>query len=82
MSPPKHVDLLVLAAALAVFVLAGLPMIGYAAYALLAQWIRSRNYRKVSIAAVTALAAAAAFYGGVVYPMTHQPAISTGLKAS
>jgi len=48
-------------------------MIGYGAFALLAQWIRSRNYKKVTIAAVTALAAAAAFYGGVVYPMTHQP---------
>ena len=33
MSPPKYVDLLVLAAALAVFVLAELPMIGYAAAA-------------------------------------------------
>jgi glycopeptide antibiotics resistance protein len=48
-------------------------MIGYAACALLAQWIRSRNYRKVTIAAGTALAAAVGFYGGVVYPMTHQP---------
>jgi glycopeptide antibiotics resistance protein len=48
-------------------------MIGYAAFALLAQWIRSRNYKKVAIAAATAVAAAAAFYGGVVYPMIHQP---------
>jgi hypothetical protein len=40
MSPPKHVDLLVLAAALAVFVLAGLPMIGYAAGA--AAWLAQR----------------------------------------
>jgi hypothetical protein len=30
MSPPKHVDLLVLAAALAVFALGGLPLLGYA----------------------------------------------------
>ena len=30
MSPPKHVDLLVLAAALAVFTLGGLPMLGFA----------------------------------------------------
>jgi len=30
MSPPKHVDLMVLAAALAVFALVGLPLIGYA----------------------------------------------------
>ena len=40
MSPPKYVDLLVLAAALAVFVLAGLPMIGYAAAA--AAWLAQR----------------------------------------
>ncbi len=31
MSPPKYVDLLVLAAALAVFLLGGLPMLGFAA---------------------------------------------------
>jgi hypothetical protein len=30
MSPPKHVDLLVLAAALAVFVIGDLPLLGYA----------------------------------------------------
>lgn len=30
MSPPKHVDLAVLAAALAVFLLGGLPMLGFA----------------------------------------------------
>lgn len=31
MSPPKYVDLLVIAAALAVFLLGGLPMLGFAA---------------------------------------------------
>ncbi len=41
MSPLKYVDLLVLAAALAVFVLAGLPMIGYAAAA--AAWLVQRG---------------------------------------
>jgi hypothetical protein len=41
MSPPKYVDLLVLAAALAVFVLGGLPMIGYAAAA--AVWLAQRG---------------------------------------
>jgi hypothetical protein len=30
MSPPKHVDLVVLAAALAVFIVGGLPLLGYA----------------------------------------------------
>jgi hypothetical protein len=41
MSPPKHVDLLVLAAALAVFVLGGLPLLGYAAAA--AAWLLQRG---------------------------------------
>ncbi len=41
MSPPKYVDLLVLTAALAVFVLAGLPMVGYAAAA--AAWLAQRG---------------------------------------
>jgi hypothetical protein len=46
MSPPKYVDLLVLAAALAVFVLAGLPMIGYAAGA--AAWLAQRGIQIVA----------------------------------
>lgn len=41
MSPPKHVDLLVLAAALAVFVLGGLPLLGYAIAA--AAWLAQRG---------------------------------------
>lgn len=41
MSPPKHVDLLVLAAALAVFVIGGLPLLGYAAAA--AVWLAQRG---------------------------------------
>src|SRR4051794_7550779 len=41
MSPPKYVDLLVLLAALAVFVLAGLPLVGYAAAA--AAWLAQRG---------------------------------------
>ncbi len=41
MSPPKHVDLMVLAAALAVFLLAGWPMIGYAVAA--AAWLAQRG---------------------------------------
>jgi len=53
-------------------------MIGYWAFTILAQWIRSRNYKKVTIAAGTGLVAAAAFYGGVVYPMTHQPVNALG----
>jgi len=48
-------------------------MIGYAAFAILADWIRSRKYKRVIVAALSGVAAAAAFYGGVVYPMTHQP---------
>ncbi len=41
MSPPKHVDLLVLAAALAVFVLGGLPLLGYAIAAV--AWLAQRG---------------------------------------
>ena len=45
MSPPKYVDLLVLAAALAVFVLAGLPMGGYAVAA--GVWLLQRGIQAV-----------------------------------
>jgi phosphatidylglycerophosphate synthase len=41
MSPPKHVDLLVLAAALAVFVIGGLPLLGYVVAA--AVWLAQRG---------------------------------------
>jgi hypothetical protein len=41
MSPPKHVDLLVLAAAAVVFVLAGFPMFGYAVAA--GAWLAQRG---------------------------------------
>jgi hypothetical protein len=41
MSPPKHVDLLVLAAALAVFALGGLPLLGYAVAA--GAWLAQRG---------------------------------------
>jgi glycopeptide antibiotics resistance protein len=48
-------------------------MMGYWAFAIVAQWIRSKNYKTAALAGLTAVASAAAFYGGVVYPMTHQP---------
>lgn len=41
MSPPKYVDLLLLAAGLAVFVLGGFPMLGYAVAA--AAWLIQRG---------------------------------------
>jgi hypothetical protein len=41
MSPPKYVDLVVLAAALAVFLLGGLPMLGFAVGA--AAWLVQRG---------------------------------------
>jgi hypothetical protein len=41
MSPPKHVDLLVLAAALAVFAVGGLPLLGYAFAA--GAWLAQRG---------------------------------------
>jgi hypothetical protein len=41
MSPPKHVDLVVLAVALAVFAIGGLPLLGYAVGA--AAWLAQRG---------------------------------------
>jgi hypothetical protein len=41
MSPPKHVDLVALAAALAVFALGGLPLLGYAVAAV--AWLAQRG---------------------------------------
>ncbi len=46
MSPPKYVDLLVLAAALAVFLLGGLPLLGYAVGA--AAWLVQRGIQMVA----------------------------------
>ncbi len=46
MSPPKYVDLLVLAAALAVFLLGGFPLLGYAAGA--AAWLIQRGIQTVA----------------------------------
>ena len=46
MSPPKYVDLLVLAAALAVFLLGGLPMLGYAVGA--AAWLAQRGIQMIA----------------------------------
>jgi hypothetical protein len=46
MSPPKYVDLLVLAAALAVFLLGGLPMLGYAVGA--AAWLAQRGIQALA----------------------------------
>ena len=56
MSPPKHLDLLVLAAALAVFVLGGLPLLGYAVAA--AAWLAQRGIQALAARrAATELAA-------------------------
>jgi hypothetical protein len=41
MSPPKHVDLLLLAVALVVFAIGGLPLLGYAVAALV--WLTQRG---------------------------------------
>lgn len=46
MSPPKYADLLVLAAALAVFLLGGLPMLGYAVGA--AAWLAQRGIQIIA----------------------------------
>jgi uncharacterized membrane protein YkgB len=46
MSPPKYVDLLVLAAALAVFLLGGLPMLGFVVGA--AAWLAQRGIQALA----------------------------------
>ena len=46
MSPPKYVDLVVLAAALAVFLLGGLPMLGFAAGAV--AWLAQRGIQAIA----------------------------------
>jgi hypothetical protein len=46
MSPPKHVDLLALAAALAVFALGGLPLLGYAVGA--GVWLAQRGIQALA----------------------------------
>jgi glycopeptide antibiotics resistance protein len=56
-------------------------LIGYFAFTILAQWIRSRSYKKIIVAALSGVAAVAVFYGGVVYPMTHQPVNPPGADA-
>jgi hypothetical protein len=46
MSPPKYVDLLALAAALAVFLIGGLPMLGFAVGA--ASWLAQRGIQMIA----------------------------------
>jgi hypothetical protein len=46
MSPPKYVDLVVLAAALAVFIIGGLPMLGFAAGA--GVWLVQRGIQMLA----------------------------------
>ncbi|MGB7686355.1 MAG: hypothetical protein WBL45_11305 [Solirubrobacterales bacterium] len=46
MSPPKYVDLLALAAALAVFLIGGLPLLGYAAGAV--AWLAQRGIQVIA----------------------------------
>jgi uncharacterized membrane protein YkgB len=46
MSPPKHVDLLLLAVALVVFAIGGLPLLGYAVAA--AVWIAQRGIQALA----------------------------------
>jgi len=47
-------------------------VIGYAAFATLADWIRARDYKKMVVTSLVGVAAAVALYAGVVYPTTHQ----------
>lgn len=55
-------------------------MIGYSAFVILAKWVRSRKYINIVITAIIVIAAAAAFYGAVVYPMSHLP-VNAGVGA-
>jgi hypothetical protein len=56
MSPPKYVDLLLLAAGLVVFLLAGLPMLGFAVGA--AAWLIQRGVQMIASRRATAEMAA------------------------
>lgn len=56
MSPPKYADLLVLAVALAVFLLGGLPMLGYAVGA--AAWLAQRGIQMIATSRANAELAA------------------------
>jgi len=56
MSPPKYVDLLLLAAALAVFLLGGLPLLGYAVG--VAAWLAQRLIQALAARRVAAELAA------------------------
>jgi uncharacterized membrane protein YkgB len=56
MSPPKYVDLVVLAAALAVFLLGGFPLLGYAVAAV--AWLAQRAIQTVANRRATAELAA------------------------
>ncbi|OGG41356.1 hypothetical protein A2837_02460 [Candidatus Kaiserbacteria bacterium RIFCSPHIGHO2_01_FULL_46_22] len=51
-------------------------MIGYFVFVILDKWVRAKNYKNIIIAAVVSVVAAAAFYGLVVYPISHQPVIN------
>src|SRR5262249_49336185 len=56
MSPPKYVDLLLLAAALAVFLLGGLPLLGYAVGA--GVWLAQRGIQMIAAKRIVAEAPA------------------------
>jgi len=53
-------------------------VLGYAAFATLADWIRARKYKRMVVASLVGVAAAGALYDGVVYPTTHQPVHPVG----
>ncbi len=53
-------------------------MIGYGACVLLITWVHAKAYYKISIAVLVCVIAGAAFYGTVVYPISHQPLTQNG----
>ncbi len=55
-------------------------MVGYWASLVLSKWAHERNFKNIFIAAAISIAAAAAFYGIVVYPLSHLP-VNPGVDA-
>ena len=55
-------------------------MIGSWTFAILAKWVRWKNYKHIILTAIIVIAALAVFYGAVVYPMSHQP-VNPGVGA-
>lgn len=56
-------------------------MIGFWIFIILAKWIREKKYKTMIATVISAVAAAALFYGAVVYPISHQPVVTPEVGA-